>query len=400
MEVALVFVIAGSIILTGFLGSLSFERTRIPDVLLLLGIGIILGPVLKVFEPSTLSHFAEYFGLFALMIILFEGGMDIDIDKLIKELGVAVMLVMLSFAISVLSVAGFLYYLQGWDAVRSLLMGTILGCTSAAIIIPLISRMSLTDESKTLLSVESALSDVLAVVFTISLIEFVKLESIGIRTPFRAVASSFSIAIVSGIIAGFVWLKVLDLFSGRKYSYMTTLAAILIVFGIVDFFGGSGPIAVLIFGIIMGNSNEFGKFFRLKSCILLDDTIKFLHGEITFFTRTFFFVYMGMMITFNFMNLQFLALSVSLVLIIILARYASVAAIGSLFHEKKGERFVIMSMMPRGLASAVLATMPVAANIKGTEAFVEYTFAVIVMTNVLMTIGVFITERVREPVKA
>ena len=399
MEVNLVFLTVGAIILIGFLGSLSFEKTRIPDVLLLLGIGIILGPVLQLGEPSTLSHFAEYFGLFALMIILFEGGMDIDVHKLIKEFGAASVLVVLSFLLSTLAIAVFLYYLHGWDAIRSLLLGTILGCTSAAIVIPIISRMSLKEEIKTLLSVESALSDVLAVVFTISLIEFVKLENIGIRTPFRAVASSFSIAIVSGIVSGFIWLKVLDLFSERKYSYMTTLAAMLIIFGLVDFFGGSGPIAILIFGIILGNSHDYVKFLKLKSCILLDDTIKFLHGEITFFIRTFFFVYMGMMITFNYLSLQFLSLSVSIVLIIILTRFVSVFTIGTLFHEKKDDRFVLMSMLPRGLASAVLATMPAAANIKSTETFVEYTFAVIVLTNILMTAGVFLFEKKERRVK-
>ncbi len=71
----------------------------------------------------------------------------------------------------------------------------------------------------------------------------------------------------------------------------------------------------------------------------------------------------------------------------------SVVTIGSIFHEKKGDRFVMMSMLPRGLASAVLATMPVASNIKGTETFVEYTFAVIVLTNILMTIGVYFSEK-------
>lgn len=103
--------------------------------------------------------------------------------------------------------------------------------------------------------------------------------------------------------------------------------------------------------------------------------------------------------TLTFIGLHFLTLSCSLVLIIILAHLTGVAIIGSLFHEKKEERVVMMSMLPRGLASAVLATMPIAANIKNTEAFVEYTFAVIVLTNILMTVGVFITERDKEPVK-
>lgn len=393
MDVSFVFLIAGVIILIGFFGSLSFERTKISDVLVLLGVGIILGPVLKLLNPQILTHFAEYFGSLALMIILFEGGMDMDIDKLINEFGTASLLVLLSFAMSTLSIAAFLYYIQGWDVTRSLLLGTILGCTSAAIVIPIINRMSLKEEIKTILSIESALSDVLAVILTVSLVEFVKLEHIGIEKPLRAVASSFSIAIVSGVVAGLSWLKMLELFRERKYSYMTTLAAMLIVFAVVSFLGGSGPIAILIFGIILGNSHDFNKFLKLKGHALLDETIKFFHGEVTFFIRTFFFVYMGMMLSFNFMNIRFLTLSFSLLLIIVLVRYISVGIIGLIYREKKEDRFVMLSMLPRGLASAVLATIPVSANIEGTEGFIDYTFAVIVLTNILMTVGVFIMER-------
>lgn len=393
MDVSFVFLIAGVIILIGFFGSLSFERTKISDVLVLLGVGIILGPVLKLLNPQILTHFAEYFGSLALMIILFEGGMDMDIDKLINEFGTASLLVLLSFAMSTLSIAAFLYYIQGWDVTRSLLLGTILGCTSAAIVIPIINRMSLKEEIKTILSIESALSDVLAVILTVSLVEFVKLEHIGIEKPLRAVASSFSIAIVSGVVAGLSWLKMLELFRERKYSYMTTLAAMLIVFAVVSFLGGSGPIAILIFGIILGNSHDFNKFLKLKGHALLDETIKFFHGEVTFFIRTFFFVYMGMMLSFNFMNIRFLTLSFSLLLIIVLVRYISVGITGLIYREKKEDRFVMLSMLPRGLASAVLATIPVSANIEGTEGFIDYTFAVIVLTNILMTVGVFIMER-------
>lgn len=393
MEISFVFLIAGLIILIGFFGGISFERTKVPDVLVLLGIGIVLGPVLGLVNAQDITHFAEYFGSLALMIILFEGGMDMDMHKLVKEFGTASILAVISFALSTLAIAVFLYFILSWDIIRSLLLGTILGCISAAIVIPVISRMSIKEEVKIILSLESALSDVLAVVFTVSLIEFVKLEDIGMDAPFRAVASSFSIAIVSGIVFGLFWLKVLDFLKARKYSYMTTLAAMLIVFAAVNFLGGSGPIAILIFGIILGNSLDFSRFMKIKSHDLIDETIKFFHGEVTFFIRTFFFVYMGMMLSFNFLGIRSLLLSILLVLIIVIVRYISVNIIGSIYHEKKEDRLIMLSMMPRGLASAVLATLPAAADIAGTENFINYTFMVIVFTNILMTFGVFAIER-------
>ena len=393
MDLSFVFFLAGAIILIGFFGSLSFERTKISDILLLLGIGVLLGPVFGLVDPGSLTHFAEYFGSFALMIILFEGGMDMDIDKLLKEFGSATLLVVLSFVLSVAAIAGFLIAVMNWEPLRAALLGTIMGCTSAAIVIPVVARMNLKEEIKTMLSIESAFSDVLAVVATVSLIEFIKLQHIGMKAPFHAVASSFSIALLGGVVSGFIWLKVLDIFRDRTYSYMTTLAVMLIVYGSVDFLGGSGPIALLVFGIILGNSHDFVKFLKLRSCALMDDTIKFLHGEITFFVRTFFFVYMGMMISSDVLRMQFLIISGAVVLVILLVRYLSVSVTSAVFQEKRHDKLIMLAMLPRGLASAVLATLPVSTNIRDSEDFINYTFIVIVLTNIIMTAGVFATER-------
>ncbi len=400
MDLSFVFFVAGTIILIGFFGSVSFERTKVPDILVLLGIGILLGPVFGLVDPGSLTHFAEYFGSFALMIILFEGGMDMDMHKLLREFGSATLLVLLSFALSVVAIAGFLIIVMQWEPVRALLLGTIMGCTSAAIVIPVVGRMNLKEEIKTMLSMESAFSDVLAIVATVSLIEFIKLRHIGMQAPFHAVASSFSIAIMGGVVSGFLWLKVLDIFRERKYSYMTTLAVMLIVYGSVNFLGGSGPIALLIFGIILGNSRDFVKFLKLRSCALMDDTIKFLHGEITFFVRTFFFVYMGMMISSDVLRLQALIISGAIVLGILLMRYLSVSVTSAVFLEKRHDKLIMLAMLPRGLASAVLATLPVSANIRDSEDFINYTFVVIVLTNIIMTAGVFATEQRKPPIPA
>ena len=74
-------------------------------------------------------------------------------------------------------------------------------------------------------------------------------------------------------------------------------------------------------------------------------------------------------------------------------RYISVGLTVLVYNSKRGYRFVMLSMLPRGLASAVLATLPAAANINGSERFIDYTFAVIVLTNIIMTIGVFMVEK-------
>jgi cell volume regulation protein A len=147
----------------------------------------------------------------------------------------------------------------------------------------------------------------------------------------------------------------------------------------------------------MGNSNEFIKLIKLKGDLPVSETIKFFHGEVTFFIRTFFFVYMGTMVSPEILQVEYLLPAISIVLVIVAARYIGTQLFGQVFHEKKEDRRVTLTMLPRGLASAVLATLPISANIKGTEHFIEYVFIVIVATSAIMTMGVFIIEKNKKP---
>jgi len=184
-------------------------------------------------------------------------------------------------------------------------------------------------------------------------------------------------------------MKVLDLMRGKKLAYMLTLAAILITFGSVRVLGGSGAIAVLVIGLVLGNADSFTRFLKIKKPLPVNQSIRFLHEEITFFIRTFFFVYLGMMFSFKNLNAEFTTLCGVMLLIIILLRIICTELTIRVYPEKKKERFLILLMMRRGLASAVLATLPAAAGVPGTESFVTITFGVIIASNVLLTLGMF-----------
>lgn len=393
MEVVLLFFIAGAIILVGFLGNVAFEKFKIPDVLVLLGIGVVLGPVFHLIDHRLLSSFAESFGMFALIVILFEGGMDVKIRTLVQAFRSATLLVLVSFFLTAGAITACLHQFMAWPLLPSLMMGTILGCTSAAIVVPVVARMTLKEEVKTILTIESAMSDVLAVVLAVSLIEFARFESIGIERPLRAIASSFSIAIVLGTVAGLFWYKVLRVLGDRKYSYMVTLGVVLVVTATVDFLGGSGPIAILLFGIVLGNCGEIPFLSGPPACGVIEETIKFFHGEVTFFIRTFFFVYIGMLMTPAVLSPRYLGISVALFLIIAAMRYLSVEFVERRSGRDPADRRALFFMHPRGLASAVLASLPVSAGVQGSEDFIVYTVSVIVLSNILMTAGVFRMEK-------
>ena len=60
-------------------------RTKIPSVLLLIGIGVILGPLTGWVTSDSLISIAPFFGTMALLIILFEGGLELDIRIVLSQ---------------------------------------------------------------------------------------------------------------------------------------------------------------------------------------------------------------------------------------------------------------------------------------------------------------------------
>src|SRR3972149_10794315 len=101
MTVTLAFALLGIIIFIGFFGSVVFQRTRIPDLPVLLFIGILIGPVLHLLDPGQLSGFTPYFATFAMIMILFDGGLGLDLRRILHQFTGAALLTLLAFAVTV-----------------------------------------------------------------------------------------------------------------------------------------------------------------------------------------------------------------------------------------------------------------------------------------------------------
>ncbi len=393
MGIIFTFFIIGLIIFIGFLGGLVFEKTKISEILVLIFIGIILGPVLKLLSPEKLSQFTEIFGALALMVILFEGGMELDLEKVFKTFSFAALLVSITFIGTTVAIALFTHLFWGYPFLEAFMLGAVLGCTSGAIVIPLVSKMNISQETKTILSLESVLSDVLAIVIMISLMKLASAKEPNMFLGFKDLASAFSVAAVIGILTGFLWLKILKTVKDKPFSYMITIAAVLCVYAITEFLGGNGPVSSLVFGLVLGNEEKIAPFFKIKKSELLGEKIKWFHSEFAFFIRTFFFVYIGMIFSLKDLSSDFFVGIAAIILLIFLVRYISTYFMVSVYKEKKEERYIIGTMAPRGLASAVLATVPIASGFALAGRFIEYTSMVIIATNIIVTVGVFVIER-------
>src|SRR5688500_13025265 len=75
-------VAVGVLILAGFLAHLGFKKWRLPDVLLLIALGVVLGPATGFVDVELFTSISPLVGTIAIMVILFDGGLEVRLSEL------------------------------------------------------------------------------------------------------------------------------------------------------------------------------------------------------------------------------------------------------------------------------------------------------------------------------
>ncbi|MFH0835154.1 MAG: cation:proton antiporter [Candidatus Micrarchaeota archaeon] len=391
--------VLGVVMLLGFFSLAFFERTKIPDVLLLLLIGVLLGPVFGIVDPAYFISLAPLVGTLALIIVLFDAGLGLNLFKVFGELSRTTVFTVVVFALSCGAATALLHFAFGWRLLYALILGAIVGGSSSNIVVPILSRLGASENTKTILSLESVLTDALCIVATVALVKVATLGSFDAAVALHDVASAFSIAAVAGFAFGMFWIGILRRFYGKPFGYVVTLAILFIMYSLVEALRGSGAVAVLVFSIVLGNSQEIARMFKLEGDYSLDKSIKTVQTEISFFVRTFFFVFLGLVFSLGALTVQPLLLAGALTVALIIARYIGVRLLVMFSPSLRSSATLLTTMMPRGLAAAVLAFLPAESGIQ-IPLIVDIVFLVILFTNIVATIGAFASENGKAPVSA
>ena len=98
-EIGLTIAIIGLLIFTAHLFSEIFSRKRIPDVLFLLIIGLLIGPIFHWISPERLGNAGSLFSGITLVTILFESGTQLRFSALKDSFRGALKLTALNFVL-------------------------------------------------------------------------------------------------------------------------------------------------------------------------------------------------------------------------------------------------------------------------------------------------------------
>jgi cell volume regulation protein A len=388
--VPVILIAVSIVIIIGFLSSYQFARTGFPDILFLILLGYLAGPVLRFVELEEVTVFAPYLTVVATILILFEGGLAMNVRKIVKEAPRALALTVFVFFFSTVAVTWFMMFL-GFDIFQGALLGVMISGNSAIVIIPLVNRIEVSDETVTVVSLESALSGIFSIVSFLAVIDILQAGHIDALVVVQDVAARFCVGAVIGLIMGVFWLNALKEIKKEVFAYMLTLAVLLLTYYASEYLGGSGALTALLFGVVLGNEWEvFRIVHRNAETMVIDESIVRFESELAFLVRTFFFVYIGLTLRITDVSAIISGAAVSILLLGARIAGSYLATIGS---PLKHERYLISIVLSRGLDEAVLSVLLISYGFPFAELFKNIAFLVIILTNILCTIGVYILTK-------
>ena len=395
LEITLAVVFIGVLIFAAYLFAQFFKSKNVPDVLLLIIIGLIIGPGTGLINQSMFGHVGSVFSHITLVVILFEGGTNLRFDVLRQALKGSASITIVNFLVSMILTGVFTLIIFDNDPVLSFMLGAFLGGTSSAIVIPTVAQMKMEHKSKTILILESAVSDVFCVVVGLALFEAYGMGEIRYGSMLGSVFKGFVFAVITGIIAGLFWSFLLNKVRTIQNSIFSTPAFVFIIFGVSEILGFSGAISALVFGIMLANIESVPLKLVHKVTKLtpntLNDTEKVFFSEVVFLLKTFFFVYVGISIVLT--DVFSIVVGALLACLYYLIRIF-IVKISVRSNVPKNDRIVMAIMVPKGLAAVVLASLPYQAGLPGGELIQNITYSAVLVSIIINAILVFANSKI------
>lgn len=378
--------LVGLTVILGYIGSWIFERTKISDVIWLLLFGLLIGPVFGLIDVELFVKISSLMIALALMMILFDAGLHMNIYQFIRGVPRSLLLAISNVLLAMILVGCVSIYAFGIEPVKGLALGAAVGGTGSTVVLTIIGGLKMRSDVRILLSLESILTDPICIVLAIALLQLTVSPTASASSALQDIFGNFSIAFLWGFVIGIIWMFVLDYLKGRPFDYMLTLGMVLLIYVGIESLGGNGAIASLAFGLVLGNATAISEMLKLKKRFTIGKAmVKKFHEEIAFFIRSFFFVFMGIVIS---IELGFILWGTLIACVLILSRLVAVYVATIKMGMGRKELNLVRVMAPRGEGAAVLSQLPRVYGIPGAEIFSNVAFVVILATILYTTLAV------------
>lgn len=355
-----------AIIILGILAQWVAWRFKIPAILPLILIGLLVGPIAteftedgsKIIEPIWNGEKGlfpgeslYYFVSLAIGVILFEGGLTLKRGEILNVSSVIVKLISIAVMITFIGAGVAVHFIFGLSWKISLLFSALIIVTGPTVITPILRNIPLKRDISAILKWEGILIDPIGALFAVLVFEFINAKA---GAEYTSIAlKDFGKVILFGFSFGFTFAHGLIYLVKNKLIphfllNVATLASVLGVFVLADTFAHeSGLLAVVVMGIIMGNTN----LPNFKDLLYFKESLSVLLISILFILLAANINYEELLLVYNLKSLYLF------LIIVFLIRPAGVLLSSINSNLKLNEKLFISWVGPRGIVAAGIASL-------------------------------------------
>lgn len=320
---------------------------KIPSIVFLLITGIILGPeITGLLEPERFGDGLELLVSLSVAIIVFDGGLDIDIRQLRKIQHSILNLVITGVLITALLSALAAYYILDMPSSTALLFGALISATGPTVITPILRQTKVNTKVSNTLQAESVLNDGVSVILAALVFEWIVTSFTGLKA-IEFLLTRFLTAVIFGVISGiilYIILRKIPLLT-EQYARLLSISILLSAFVSAEVIGNqSGVLATAVFGIFIGSSDIPHK-----------KAIKDFKEDISIILLSIIFILLSALIDFNSMRTIGPGGIILVGLLMFVIRPLAVFTSTQISDLKTGEKLFISAIGPRGVVPASMA---------------------------------------------
>jgi potassium/hydrogen antiporter len=298
-----VLMVFGIILALGAASAVLAQKLKIPDVVVFLLLGTLLGPgavgIIDVKADSALNQLVLIFGS---CYILFDGGASLRL-KVLKEVWITIVILAVVGVLITAVITGIAaYYLLGVPFIVALLLASAIASTDPATLVPVFRQVKIKDRVAQTVMSESAFNDATGAILTFAVLGIAMGQGeFSVSASLLDLFKQASIGLLAGAILGYLAAM---LIAHEKFGFLQEYAPVVSLMAVIGAYLGadglqaSGFMAVFVFGIMIGNKDAFGFAMEEGEQEKLNDFVL----TTALIMRMFIFILLGTQVDFALMN--------------------------------------------------------------------------------------------------
>lgn len=397
MEVEPILRDLGLILGAGLVAQALSTVLRIPEMILLVAVGAVVGPSVLGLAANPLDGVgAQLLFNIGVALILFHGGAGISL-RVLSRVGVGLGLLSLpGVLVTTVIVALVVAPVFGVPFPVALMIGAVLASTDPAILIPLFDRLNIRPKvSQTLIS-ESGFNDTTGAVLTLALVGAIESGRFTLTGPALEFSKELAIGTVIGLLAGLILCYAIASTARTgiwdEAPGVAIFAVVVLAYFSNEYVGGSGYLAAFVMGLMVGNMRDLGFDQQEEHKAMLENFV----GQISEVATLLIFVTLGMNLPFDALGKYLLGGLLVMAVFIFVARPVTVLV--CLLPDRRGrwtrEEIAFLSWSRyTGVIPAAVASLLLARGVEGAELAVSLVAFAVLSTLLLQATTAEIVAR-------